>query len=104
MGILQITDTIAAVSNADIIYTDVWTSMGQEQEAEYRQRLFKTYQVNQDLVSKAKPNVIVMHDLPAKRGEEITSDVADGPNSVIFQQAHNRMHSAKAILYTLLTD
>ena len=78
--------------------------MGQEQEAKSRQELFKTYQVNQDLVSKAKPNVIVMHDLPAKRGEEITNDVADGPNSVIFQQAHNRMHSAKAILHTLLTD
>ena len=104
MDFLQTTDPITAVSNADIIYTDVWTSMGQEQEAKYRQELFKTYQVNQDLVSKAKPNVIVMHDLPAKRGEEITNDVADGPNSVIFQQAHNRMHSAKAILYTLLTD
>ena len=104
MDFLQTTDPITAVSNADIIYTDVWTSMGQEQEAQNRHELFKTYQVNQDLVSKAKPNVIVMHDLPAKRGEEITSDVADGPNSVIFQQAHNRMHSAKAILYTLLTD
>ena len=104
MDFLQTIDPITAVSNADIIYTDVWTSMGQEQESQYRHELFKTYQVNQDLVSKAKPNVIVMHDLPAKRGEEITSDVADGPNSVIFQQAHNRMHSAKAILYTLLTD
>ena len=101
---VQMTDPIAAVSNADIIYTDVWTSMGQEQETKHRQQLFQRYQVNQDLVSKAKSNVIVMHDLPAKRGEEITSEVADGPNSVIFQQAHNRMHSAKAILYTLLID
>ena len=97
-------DPITAVSNADIIYTDVWTSMGQEQEAKHRQQLFQSYQVNKALISKAKPNVIVMHDLPAKRGEEITDEVADGPNSVIFQQAHNRMHSAKAILYTLLTD
>jgi ornithine carbamoyltransferase len=101
---VQMTDPIAAVSNADIIYTDAWTSMGQEQETKHRQQLFQRYQVNQDLVSKAKSNVIVMHDLPAKRGEEITSEVADGPNSVIFQQAHNRMHSAKAILYTLLID
>ena len=78
--------------------------MGQEQETKHRQKIFQKYQVNQDLVSKAKPNVIVMHDLPAKRGQEITNEVVDGPNSVIFQQAHNRMHSAKAILYTLLTD
>mgnify|MGYP001472452947 CR=1 FL=1 len=104
VGFTQMMDPSAAVSNADIIYTDVWTSMGQEQEAKYRQQLFQSYQVNKVLVSKAKPNVIVMHDLPAKRGEEITDEVADGPNSVIFQQAHNRMHSAKAILYTLLTD
>ena len=104
VGFTQMMDPSAAVSNADIIYTDVWTSMGQEQEAKYRQQLFQSYQVNKVLISKAKPNVIVMHDLPAKRGEEITDEVADGPNSVIFQQAHNRMHSAKAILYTLLTD
>jgi ornithine carbamoyltransferase len=104
VGFTQMMDPIAAVSNADIIYTDVWTSMGQEQEKKQRQQLFQSYQVNKVLISKAKPNVIVMHDLPAKRGEEITDEVADGPNSVIFQQAHNRMHSAKAILYTLLTD
>lgn len=104
VGFTQMMDPSAAVSNADIIYTDVWTSMGQEQEAKYRQQLFQSYQVNKVLVSKAKPNVIVMHDLPAKRGEEITDEVADGPNSVIFQQAHNRMHSAKAILYTLLNN
>jgi len=104
VGFIQMIDPITAVSNADIIYTDVWTSMGQEQEAKHRQQLFQSYQVNKALISKAKPNVIVMHDLPAKRGEEITDEVADGPNSVIFQQAHNRMHSAKAILYTLLID
>lgn len=104
VGFTQMMDPSAAVSNADIIYTDVWTSMGQEQEANYRQQLFQSYQVNKVLISKAKPNVIVMHDLPAKRGEEITDEVADGPNSVIFQQAHNRMHSAKAILYTLLNN
>jgi ornithine carbamoyltransferase len=103
VGFVQMTDPIAAVSNADIIYTDIWTSMGQEQETKHRQKIFQKYQVNQDLVSKAKPNVIVMHDLPAKRGQEITNEVVDGPNSVIFQQAHNRMHSAKAILYTLLS-
>jgi ornithine carbamoyltransferase len=101
---VQMTDPSEAVSDADIIYTDVWTSMGQEQEEQSRQHLFQKYQVNQELVNKAKPSVIVMHDLPAHRGEEITDEVADGPNSVIFQQYHNRMLSAKAILYNLLTN
>ena len=101
---LQVSNPIEAVSEADIIYTDVWTSMGQEQEKESRRQLFQNYQVNQMLVDKAKSNVIVMHDLPANRGEEITDEVADGSNSVIFHQAHNRMHSAKAILYHLLAN
>jgi len=91
-----------AVKNADVIYTDTWTSMGQEEEANRRRQLFPPYQVNTQLVSKAKPKVIVMHCLPAHRGEEITDEVADGPNSRLFPQAHNRLHAQKAILVRLL--
>jgi ornithine carbamoyltransferase len=91
-----------AVQNADVIYTDTWTSMGQEEEAQKRARVFPPYQVNQELVAEAKENVIVMHCLPAHRGEEITDAVADGPHSKLFPQAHNRMHAQKAILVHLL--
>lgn len=91
-----------AAENADVIYTDTWTSMGQEEEAQRREKVFPPYQVNQDLVELAKPNVIVMHCLPAHRGHEITNEVADGPHSRLFPQAENRMHAQKAILVDLL--
>ncbi len=97
-------DPYAAVHDADIIYTDVWTSMGQEAERERRLRDFPLYQVNAALVAAAKPDVIVMHCLPAHRGEEITDEVIDGPRSAVFDQAENRMHAQKAILVWLLVD
>lgn len=93
-----------AVANADVIYTDTWTSMGQEEEAANRRQIFPPYQVNQELVASAPKHAIVLHCLPAHRGEEITDDVADGPNSRLFQQAHNRLHAQKAILANLLKE
>lgn len=95
-------DPHEAVKDAQVIYTDTWTSMGQEQEAKKRQQVFPPYQVNQELVHEAQPEVIVMHCLPAHRGQEITDEVADGPSSAIFEQAHNRMHAQKAIVARLL--
>ncbi len=95
-------DPIAAVRDADVVYTDVWTSMGQEQEYERRRRAFQGYQVNAELLRHAKPDAIVMHDLPAHRGDEITDDVMDGPQSVVFDQAENRLHAQKAVLCWLL--
>jgi ornithine carbamoyltransferase len=91
-----------AVQGADIIYTDTWISMGDEAEAEERMRVFPRFQVNQDLLTGAASNVIVMHCLPAHRGHEITDDVMDGPNSVVWDQAENRLHAQKAILALLL--
>jgi ornithine carbamoyltransferase len=96
-------DPHEAVRGAQVIYTDTWTSMGQEEEAEQRNKVFPPYQVNGMLVSEADPSAIVMHCLPAHRGFEITDEVADGPRSAIFQQAENRLHAQKAILVTLLT-
>ncbi len=97
-------DPDQAVSGADVIYTDTWTSMGQESETEKRKQVFGKYQVNEKLVSLAKPDAIVMHCLPAHRGQEITDEVADGPHSALFPQAHNRMHAQKGILAFLLAD
>lgn len=95
-------DPHAAVKDAQVIYTDTWTSMGQEQEAAERQQVFPPYQVNAALVAEAEQDVIVMHCLPAHRNQELTDEVADGPHSVIFPQAHNRLHAQKAILARLL--
>jgi ornithine carbamoyltransferase len=91
-----------AVNGADIVYTDVWTSMGQETEREVRRQVFAKYQVNSELLSLAKEDAIFMHDLPAHRGEEVTNDVLDGPQSVVFDQAENKMHLLKALLAQML--
>ena len=99
-----LTDPIAAIEDADVIYTDVWTSMGQEAEKAERLAVFPPYQINDALMSKAKSDSVVLHCLPAHRGEEITDSVADGTQSLLFQQAENRMHAQKAILATLLAD
>lgn len=93
-----------AVQQTDVIYTDVWTSMGQEAESAERLRVFPPYQINQKLISEANPDCLVMHCLPAHRGEEITDEAADGPHSIIFQQAENRLHAQKAILVKLLAN
>ena len=97
-------DPHEAVKDADVIYTDTWTSMGQEEESAKRERVFPPYQVNEQLVSEANDRVIVLHCLPAHRNHEITDAVADGPHSRLFPQAHNRMHAQKAILVKLLAD
>jgi ornithine carbamoyltransferase len=96
-------DPHEAVKNAHVIYTDTWTSMGQEEETRIREQVFPPYQVNSKLVAEASSDVIVMHCLPAHRGQEITDEVADGPHSALFPQAHNRLHAQKAILVKLLS-
>jgi len=95
-------DSKEAVDGADAIYTDVWTSMGFEKESEIRKDVFKPYQINQDLVNRAKDDVIILHCLPAHRGEEITDEVIDGPHSVVIDQAENRLHAQKGVLALLL--
>ena len=92
-----------AVHEADIVYTDVWTSMGQEAESRQRLEVFSGYQVDTRLLSMARKDAIFMHDLPAHRGEEVTDDVMDGPQSVVFDQAENRMHAQNALLVKILT-
>jgi ornithine carbamoyltransferase len=95
-------DPLKAVENADAVYTDVWASMGQEAEHKLRVRVFKGFQINAALMKKAGTQAIVMHCLPAHRGEEITADVIDGPRSVIFDEAENRLHTQKAVLELLM--
>ena len=97
-------DVKSAVSDADVIYTDVWVSMGDEAEAEKRRADFKEYQVNQELIDLADDDVIFMHCLPAIRGEEVSAEVIDGPHSVVYDQAENRMHAQKGVLYYFLKE
>ena len=100
---VTVTDDLDGVVGADVLYTDVWTSMGQEAERDERLRIFPPYQVNRALIERTRnQEVLVMHCLPAHRGEEITDAVADGPNSVLFPQAHNRLHAQKALLAHLI--
>ncbi|MGH7803913.1 MAG: ornithine carbamoyltransferase [Candidatus Binatia bacterium] len=102
-GTVTITRSVAdAVRGADVLYTDVWTSMGQETESERRRRDFKGYQLNAGVLALAKRAAVVMHCLPAHRGEEITEDVLEGPQSIVFDQAENRLHVQKAILVWLM--
>ncbi len=102
-GRVEVTeDARKAAVGADVIYTDVWTSMGQEAERVRRQEAFSRYQVNETIVGFAKPSVLVMHCLPAHRGEEITDAVLDGPHSIALDQAENRLHAQKAVILTLL--
>jgi ornithine carbamoyltransferase len=96
--IMLTTDPKEAAKEADVIYTDVWASMGQKDKAEEKARLLKQYQVNNTLVKLAKDDCLVMHCLPAERGREITDEVMDGPNSVVFDEAENRLHIQKAIM------
>lgn len=97
-----VSDPAEAVKDADVLYTDVWISMGQEHEIESRRDIFKKYQINKKLLSLAKPDAIVMHCLPAHRGEEITADVLDSEQSVVIDQAENRLHTQKALLEMLI--
>ena len=102
-GSIRLTsDPIEAVCNADVIYSDVWASMGQESESNKRKKVFQPYQLNRSLIENARKDAIVMHCLPAHRGEEITEEVLEGPQSVIWDQAENKLHMTKAILETLM--
>jgi ornithine carbamoyltransferase len=98
----ETSDPAQAVAEAHVVYTDTWTSMGQEAETQARLKVFPPYQVNAALLGRARPDAIVMHCLPAHRGQELTDEVMDGPQSVVFPQAENRMHAQKAILVELL--
>ena len=95
-------DPVSGVRGADVVYTDVWVSMGQEKEKEKKEKAFRPFQINAKLLDHAKPDAVVMHCLPAHRGLEITDDVIDGPRSIVFDQAENRLHAQKAILVRFL--
>ncbi len=101
-NIVVTSDPVKAVKNADVIYTDVWASMGQEKEQDRRKSVFEAFQVDRTLVKNAAKDVIVMHCLPAHRGEEISENVLEGPNSVVWDQSENKLHMHKAILDVLL--
>jgi ornithine carbamoyltransferase len=101
LGVMT-SDPVEAIKDADVVYTDTWTSMGQEKEAAKRKRDFKEFQVNKALLKRASRDALVMHCLPAHRGEEITDDVIDGPQSVVLDQAENRLHAQKAVMVWLL--
>jgi ornithine carbamoyltransferase len=102
-GTIQLfADPREAVAGAEAVYTDVWTSMGQERETDRRKQIFSSYQVNAELMKAAAPGALFMHCLPAHRGEEVTADVFDSPVSVVFDQAENRLHTQKALLLMLL--
>lgn len=103
-NLLITADPVEAIKNADIVYTDTWVSMGQESEKAERQKLFMPYQIDEKLFKNAKSDAIFMHCLPAYRGFEVTPEVIDGPNSVIFDEAENRLHAQKAIMATLMSD
>ena len=106
VGLSQISvtfDAKEAIKDADVVYTDVWASMGEKHLSDKRKKLLKSFQVNSDLLKAAKDDCIVMHCLPANRGEEITDEVMDGPHSVVFDQAENRLHAQKAIMVKLLS-
>lgn len=96
--VLVTTDPKRAVTGADVIYTDVWASMGQEEEGDFRKQVFAPYQVNAELAAYAHPDYLFMHCLPAHRGEEVTADIIDGEHSVVFDEAENRLHAQKAVL------
>jgi ornithine carbamoyltransferase len=100
--IVETADPLEAIANSDAVYTDTWVSMGQEAEKEARIKIFKDYQINKELFSKAKENAIFLHCLPAYRGLEVTADVIDGANSRIFNEAENRLHSQKAVMALLM--
>jgi ornithine carbamoyltransferase len=98
------TSPLRAVRDVDVVYTDVWTSMGEEAYSERNAAALRPYQVNEELMAAAAPHALFMHCLPAHRGEEVSAGVIDGPNSVVFDQAENRMHAQKALLLALMTD
>jgi len=101
-SLVQLGDAAEAVRDADVIYTDVWTSMGQEDERDKRLREFQGFQVDSKLVATAPDRVLVMHCLPAHRGEEISDEVIESDHSVVFDQAENRLHVARALFWELL--
>ena len=101
-GVVLHRDPVEAVRDADVIYTDVWVSMGQEAERDEKMKRFQGYQVNQALIERARKDVLVMHCLPAHRGEEITAEVIDGPRSVVIDEAENRLHVQKAVMEILM--
>lgn len=103
-NVQTLTDPVEAVDGADVIYTDTWVSMGQDEQAEDRLKAFEEYRVDEKLLSKAKSDVMVMHCLPAHRGEEISAEALDGPNSIVWDEAENRLHIQKAILLMLMSD